>query len=87
MADNMHIQVDGGTREAETGTLGGGAGASTPQSPHQHEQHEIINSLEVDSNRADNDSSLGSDISSCVMTSRGTAHSANRVLPAAYQLR
>ncbi|KAI1257796.1 hypothetical protein MGN70_000840 [Eutypa lata] len=64
MADDMHIQVDGGTREAETGTLGGGAGASTPQSPHQHEQHEIINSLEVDSNRADNDSSLGSDISS-----------------------
>lgn len=73
MVDDAHMEVDGGASEAETGgSSGAGAGAGDQRQPQQ-QQRELINSLEVDSDRADNDSSLGSDISSCVHNRRAGA--------------
>ena len=62
---------------ARTSGVGAGtSGAPTQTTPPQEEREggnsaemNIINTLEVDPSRADNDSSLGSDISSCVSTS------------------
>ena len=68
------------TGASGTGTGGAPAHATPPQGSAEQQQHggedmemeegDIINTLEVDSDRADNDSSLGSEISSYVSTNR-----------------
>ncbi|KAI1497401.1 S-adenosyl-L-methionine-dependent methyltransferase [Biscogniauxia marginata] len=84
MDDSTTMDIDRAAEEASRPGEVGGAASPPSISPQQHhnqqnlpprpqqepEQQAIINELEVDSNRSDNDSSLGSDISSISSTMR-----------------